>query len=89
MERFAREILARNIRQLRKQRGWSQEILAERSGLHRTYVGDIERLERNVSVDNIEKLAKAFQVAVKDLFVEDAAVPPTAGEGHTGSDRPR
>ncbi|HKJ22896.1 MAG TPA: helix-turn-helix transcriptional regulator [Gammaproteobacteria bacterium] len=67
----ARQILAGNIRRLRKERGWSQETLAERSGLHRTYVGDIERLERNVSVDNIEKLARAFDISVKDLFVED------------------
>lgn len=66
----ARQVLAHNIRQLRKARGWSQEILAEKSGLHRTYVGDIERVERNVSVDNIEKLARAFNVPVKDLFTE-------------------
>lgn len=66
----ARQILARNIRRLRLERGWSQEVLAEKSGLHRTYVGDIERLERNVSVDNIEKLAKAFSLPVKELFVE-------------------
>lgn len=70
MVTVAREVLARNVRRLRKQRGWSQEVLAERSGLHRTYVGDIERLERNVSVDNIEKLAKALGVHIKDLFAE-------------------
>jgi transcriptional regulator with XRE-family HTH domain len=69
MSSTAREILAGNIRRLRKERGWSQEELAEKSGLHRTYVGDIERLERNVSVDNIERLAAAFNIPVKDLFV--------------------
>jgi transcriptional regulator with XRE-family HTH domain len=66
----ARQVLAHNIRRLRKERGWSQEVLAEKSGLHRTYVGDIERVERNVSVDNIEKLARAFNVPVKELFTE-------------------
>ncbi len=70
MTTTARQVLAHNIRQLRKARGWSQEALAEKSGLHRTYVGDIERVERNVSVDNIEKLARAFSVPVKDLFTE-------------------
>lgn len=70
MTTTARQVLARNIRKLRKERGWSQEMLAEKSGLHRTYVGDIERLERNVSVDNIEKLAKAFTIPVKDLFID-------------------
>ena len=70
MVTVAREVLARNIRRLRKERGWSQEVLAEKSGLHRTYVGDIERLERNVSVDNIERLAKAFGVPIKELFAD-------------------
>jgi transcriptional regulator with XRE-family HTH domain len=70
MTTTARQMLARNIRRLRKERGWSQEMLAEKSGLHRTYVGDIERLERNVSVDNIDKLARAFNIPVQDLFVD-------------------
>lgn len=81
MQSTARQILAQNIRHLRKERGWSQETLAERSGLHRTYVGDIERLERNVSVDNIEKLAKAFGIAVRDLFEEADVSGPANPEG--------
>ncbi len=64
----AREQLARKIRELRQEKGWSQENLAEVSGLHRTYIGDIERAERNVSIDNIEKLAKAFKVSITELF---------------------
>ena len=46
----------------------SQEELAERAGLHRTYVGDIERGGRNVSLENIEKLAAALELSLSDLF---------------------
>lgn len=63
----ARDTLARNLRLLRAQRGISQERLADLAGLHRTYVGSVERGERNVSIDNIEKLAAALGVAVADL----------------------
>ena len=63
-----RSVLAKNIRQLRNGRRISQEALADEAGLHRTYVGSIERAERNVSVDNIEKLARALQCDPAALF---------------------
>lgn len=50
----------------------SQEALAERAGLHRTYVADIERGGRNVSLGNIEKLAAALEISISDLFVKCA-----------------
>ncbi len=68
----ARNTLARNLRRLRAERGISQEELAERAGLHRTYVGSIERCERNVSIDNIAKLAAAFGLSPSKLLEDEA-----------------
>jgi transcriptional regulator with XRE-family HTH domain len=52
----------------RKVMGISQEALAHLANIHRTYLGDVERSERNVSIDNIEKLAKALGVDISDLL---------------------
>jgi transcriptional regulator with XRE-family HTH domain len=65
-----RGLLAQRIRALREERGWSQEDLAEASGLHRTYIGAIERSERNMGIDNLENFAKAFKIPIADLFRE-------------------
>ena len=58
------------LRQLPDERGYSQEVLAERAGLHRNYVGGVERGERNVALENIVKLAKALSVKPGDLFTD-------------------
>ena len=55
------------IRNLRLAQGMSQEALAEKSGLHRTYIGGIERGERNISLINIEKIALALDLQLVDL----------------------
>ena len=60
--------LAKNIKVLRSQLKLSQEDLAERCGLHRTYVGSVERAERNVTLSSLEALAKALNVSVTDLL---------------------
>lgn len=58
----------KRVRQLRKEQGYSQESFADECGLHRTYMGDIERGERNVAIDNIAKIAKALKVGMAELF---------------------
>ena len=56
------------LRQLREKKGWSQEELGFKSGLHRNYIGGIERGERNVALINIEKLAKALGIRPRDML---------------------
>ena len=53
---------AEKLKELRKQSGLSQEKLAELSGLHRTYISSIEREQRNISIDNIAKIASALKI---------------------------
>lgn len=62
------EKVGKKVRAIRKQRGLSQEELAFRSGLHRTYISDIERGDRNVSIKNIEKIARALGVKPSELL---------------------
>ena len=63
-----RKQLGRSIRSIRLEIGMTQEELAVKAGLHSTYIGGVERGERNVSVDNIEKIAKGLSTAPGDLF---------------------
>lgn len=64
----ARALLAENVVRLRAERGMSQEALALDAGLHRTFVAHVERQARNISLDNIERLAKALNVPVGELL---------------------
>ncbi len=56
------------VRQLRKQKDISQEELAHRADLHRTYIGMIERAEKNITLLNIEKIANALEVEISELL---------------------
>jgi len=66
-----RALFARNLRRVRQARSLSQEKLADLAGLHRTYVGSVERGETNISIDNIEKLASALGIDAATLVTED------------------
>jgi len=63
-----RRVVADNVRRLRREARQSQEELAETASLHRTYVGAIERAERNLSLDNVERLALALKVEPAELL---------------------
>jgi transcriptional regulator with XRE-family HTH domain len=63
-----RSRLGRNVRQLREAKGWSQEDYADRAGIHRTYVSDIERGRRNPTITVVEKLAQPLGVATGSLL---------------------
>jgi len=56
------------VKRLRKANGWSQEELAKRAGLHRTYIGSIERSERNISLLNIDRIACALNTRARNLL---------------------
>lgn len=63
-----RMLVGERIRTLRKERGWSQEELGEKADLHHTYVGAVERGEKNASIDTLDKIAVAFNIEILDLF---------------------
>lgn len=68
-----KEILIRfgeTVRDIRKKKGLSQEQLAFKANLHRTYIGMIERAEKNITLLNIEKIANALTININDLFKE-------------------
>ena len=57
-----------NIKEYRKRKGWSQEQLAFEANLHRAYIGQIERGEKNIGLQNLEKIAKALNVKISGLL---------------------
>ena len=58
----------KKIREVRIKRGLSQEALADIANVHRTYIGMVERAEKNITLVNIQKLAKALKIDIKELF---------------------
>ena len=72
--------IGNRIRELRKAQGLTQEELGERANLHNTYIGGIERGERNLSLDSIEKIANGFNIEVKELFTFSPTTLPSQYE---------
>jgi transcriptional regulator with XRE-family HTH domain len=69
------EMLAKHIVDFRKSHGLSQEAFADMCNLHRTYIGSIERYERNVSLKTLETIAKAIGIPLFQLFIPTAPNP--------------
>ena len=68
-----RDVLARNMRRLRAERGLTQEALAHECGINRTYLSGVERSERNISIDNIARIARGLRVKAHILLDESTA----------------
>jgi transcriptional regulator with XRE-family HTH domain len=68
VENNIKKIFGARVRALRSEKGWSQEDFAFECGLHRTYIGAVERGERNVSLENIKKIADTFKIDIAELF---------------------
>ena len=62
--------LGRAVRRLRREAGYSQESFADKCKLHRTYMGSVERGETNISLDNLERIAKALNLSPGQLLLE-------------------
>ncbi|MCD7757269.1 MAG: helix-turn-helix domain-containing protein [Clostridiales bacterium] len=65
------KVFGSNVRKYRLQLGISQEKFAERCGLHRTYISDIECFRRSISLENIQRIAEALEVETYKLFVDE------------------
>jgi len=66
-----RKIFSDNVRKYRIEKNLSQEELAEIANVHRTYIGSVERGERNITIDVMEKICKALKMPIFDLFKEE------------------
>lgn len=63
-----REVLARNLKEARATKGWSQEELAHRAGIDRTYVSSLERCQYSATIDVVDQVAKALELSAADLL---------------------
>ena len=68
MSKTTLEKFGEKVREERHRLGLSQEELASRAGVHRTYIGMIERAEKNITLENIEKIASALKITLPDIF---------------------
>ncbi len=66
------EVFGKNLRKYRTERKLSQEKFAEMCELHRTYISDVERAQRSISLGNVQKIADALKIETYKLFLEDS-----------------
>lgn len=85
MSHSARQLFSENVRKARLALNLSQEDLAERADLHRNYIGGVERGERNISLDNMERLAKALSTTIGTLLGEVTATAKPSRGGARGT----
>ena len=64
------KVFGTNLKKYRTQKGLSQEKFAEKCGLHRTYISDIERFQRSISLENIQRIADGLGIETYKLFIE-------------------
>lgn len=69
---YLRKILSANIKAYREREGVSQEAFAASCGLHRTYIGSVERGERNVTLETLQQLSDAMRVSAADLLTDSS-----------------
>jgi transcriptional regulator with XRE-family HTH domain len=84
-----KEHLAFQLRRFRREKGWSQEKLAEKASMHRTYLAGIERSLRNPSLENLIKLANALGVSLTELFGSPEATMPAGSPKAATMRKPR
>ncbi len=65
------KVFGTNLRKYRNELGVSQEKFAEMCGLHRTYISDVERFQRSIALDNVQKIADALGIETYRLFIEE------------------
>ena len=75
-----RKLLGQRLRALRKQRGWSQEKLGDRSSLSGKFIGEVERGEKSISVDSLYRVARALEIPLRELTDVCQEKGPTPGE---------
>lgn len=68
------KVFGANLKNYRTQKGLSQEKFAEKCGLHRTYISDIECFRRSISLENIQRIADALEIDTYTLFIEEKTV---------------
>lgn len=64
------KVFAYNVKKYRNEKGLSQEALADKSSLHRTYICAVEREKRSIALDNVQKIANALEIETYQLFIE-------------------